>query len=49
MGKIFTIIKVVFGSIFKKPFMTNPDLAKAEIDKQIEKADNIFKAFILNK
>lgn len=37
MGKIFTIIKVIFGSMFKKPFMTNPDLAKAEIDKQIEK------------
>lgn len=37
MSKIFTIIKVIFGSIFKKPFMTNPDLAKAEIDKQIEK------------
>lgn len=37
MGKIFTIIKVIFGSIFKKPFMTNPDLAKAEVDKQIEK------------
>ena len=37
MGKIFTIIKVIFGSMFKKPFMTNPDLAKSEIDKQIEK------------
>lgn len=37
MGKIFTIFKVIFGSIFKKPFMTSLDLAKAEIDKQIEK------------
>lgn len=49
MDKFFTIIKVVFGSIFKKPFMTNPDLAKAEVDKQIEKAGNISKAFILNR
>lgn len=37
MGKIFTIIKVIFGYMFKKPFMTNPNLAKAEIKKQIEK------------
>ena len=37
MGKIFTIIKVIFGYTFKKPFMTNPNLAKAEIEKQIEK------------
>lgn len=37
MGKIFTIIKVIFGYMFKKPFMTNPNLAKAEIEKQIEK------------
>lgn len=37
MGKIFTIIKVIFGYTFKKPFMTNPNLAKAEIEKQIER------------
>lgn len=37
MSKIFTIIKVIFGSMFKKPFMTNSNLAKAEIEKQIEK------------
>lgn len=37
MGKIFTIFKIVFDYIFKKPFMTNPNLAKAEIEKQIEK------------